>query len=88
MAHGEYLPWVEANMPVSASQCKRYVQLAKNRPDLLEANGARARHLSLESELKLLSLDDEVAEEVRDFAQENDLTRKEIGISKQRNSLL
>jgi len=49
---------------------------------------ARARHLSLESELKLLSLDDEVAEEVRDFAQENDLTRKEIGISKQRNSLL
>jgi len=77
MAHGEYLPWVEANMPISRQQCSKYVRLATEKPELL-ANGKHAYHLDVDSELKLLSLDDEVAEEVRDFAQENDLTRKEI----------
>ena len=77
LGHGDYVPWIEANMPVDQRQCQRYVRLAQQKPELI-SNTSREAYLDIDSELKLLSLDDEVAEEVRDFALENDLTRKEI----------
>lgn len=66
LSHGEYLPWVKANMPISRQQCSKYIRLATEKPELL-ANGAPGHHLDINSELKLLSLDDDKAEEVRDL---------------------
>lgn len=64
-------------MPVNAAQCSRYTKLAKGNPAIL-SNIAPGQYLDINSELKLLSLDDDTAEEVRDFASEHELTRKEI----------
>lgn len=79
MAHGEYLPWVKEFMPIKAYQCTKYVKLAKENPALLESNNSLASYLDIDSELKLLSLDDEVAESTRDTANELELSRKEVG---------
>ena len=62
-------------MPISRQQCSKYIRLATEKPDLL-SNGKHDYHLDINSELKLLSLDDDTAEEVRDFAEEHELTRQ------------
>lgn len=79
MAHGDYLPWVKEFMPVNRNQCAKYIKLATGNPQLLGANVSHDTHLDIDSELKLLSLDDEVAESTRDTANELELSRKEVG---------
>jgi len=78
LGHGEYLPWIEGNMPINRSQCSKYVKLAKGRPELL-SNGYSNNHLDIDSEFKLLALDDnEQSEEIRDTANELELTQRQI----------
>lgn len=78
LSHGEFTPWIAENMPVSYSQCSRYMKLAKARPELLRANVEPVQYLDLVSELKLLTLDEDAAGTVRDIAAEEELNRKEI----------
>jgi len=85
LPHGEYTPWVNENMPVNQRQCQKYTKLAQQRPELL-SNAHLNAHLDVDSELKLLSLDDETANTVRDIAEKEDLTQKQIAEKKQLKS--
>ena len=78
MPHGTFQSWVDANMPVKYNQCKRYMKLAKEKPELFESKRSPGTFLDINSELKLLSFDDEQQNEIRDVANELDLTRKQI----------
>jgi len=77
LPHGEYLPWVEQNMPINRIQCAKYIRLAKNRPELL-SNVHSNVHLDIDSELKLLSLEDDNQDEIRTTALDLELTQKQI----------
>jgi hypothetical protein len=67
-----------ANMPVNERQCQKFVRLAKDRPELLAANTLHATYLELDSELMLLAFSQDDQNKIRDFAKEEDLTRKQI----------
>lgn len=54
LPHGEYLPWVESNMPINMRQCQKYIKLFKENPKLL-SNAHSSAHLDINSELKLFS---------------------------------
>jgi chromosome segregation ATPase len=78
LPHGDYLPWIEANMPVNERQCQKFVRLAKERPELLEANTKLTSYLELDSELMLLAFSEYDQAKIRDFAKEEDLSQKQI----------
>jgi len=66
-AHGEWLPWLEANCRVKQSQAKNYIRVAKEYPQLLDSN----RQLTgvfpgIEQAISLLSAPDEVKEAVQE----------------------
>jgi hypothetical protein len=65
LPHGDYLPWIEANMPVTERQCQKLVKLAKYRPQLLAANTNSSSYLDINSELMLLafSIDDQTLDQ-------------------------
>ena len=53
--HGQYIPWLESNMPIARMQCSRYMLLAEN-IDIV--NGSRKSHLetlSIIQHVKLIS---------------------------------
>ena len=75
MPHGTFQAWVESNMPVKYGQCKKYMKLAKEKPELIESKGHSNALLDIDSELKLLTMDDEQQDEIRDVASELYLMR-------------
>jgi hypothetical protein len=74
LPHGEFIPWVEGNMPVKRKQCSKYMRLAKERPQLLESNGYPGTHLDINNEIRLLTVDEDVEGEVREAAEKEALT--------------
>ncbi len=53
-------------MPVSRRQCTKYMQLAEHKPEFLVSNGYSSSHLDINSEIRLLTVDDEVENQVRE----------------------
>ena len=43
-AHGEWLPWLEANCCVTRRQATKYMKLASEMPELVDSNGNRGSH--------------------------------------------
>ena len=78
MPHGTFQAWVEANMPVRYRQCSKFMNLAKEKPELLDSKVHLNALLDIDSELKLLTMDNEQQDEIRDVASELELTQKQI----------
>jgi len=55
-------------MPITYSQCTRYMKLYKARPDYV-SNVDSSQHLDINNELKMLTVSDEIEEEVRETAE-------------------
>lgn len=64
-AHGEWLPWLEANCKVTARQSQRYIRLASEMLQLLDSNTTRVSHFdSLRTAIAYLSASEEVKAQV------------------------
>jgi hypothetical protein len=54
VAHGGWLPWLQANVPFGERTAQNYMRLAREWPKLAEANPQRAAGLSYREAVKLL----------------------------------
>ena len=55
MAHGEWLPWLEANCMLRPCMAQAYMRLARELPKLPEANTQRVAHLTVRDALRAVS---------------------------------
>jgi len=81
--HGEFIPWLKENAGEKERQCRNYMNLAKARPDLLEADAKTALNavLDIQTEAKMLFLDEgnnEAKQIIRKTAKELDLKQAEL----------
>jgi phage N-6-adenine-methyltransferase len=53
VAHGEWLPWIEANLSFGARQAQKYIRIAKSAEELPNANSNS--HLTIDGALTALS---------------------------------
>jgi hypothetical protein len=64
-AHGEWLPWLEANCRVNQRQSQRYMRLAQEMPQLIDSNTSHGTHFdSIKTAIAYLSAPDDVKAEV------------------------
>lgn len=77
LTHGKFKPWVEQNMPVKIRQCQKFMKLYKGKPEYASNTHLNAL-LDIDSELKMLSVDDDIEQKIRKAAQEDDLSQVEI----------
>ena len=79
VAHGEWLPWLKDNCKVSQGYAYKYMQIANQYPELLNANFAPARSFNLKQAIELLSAPEELKTEVMARIENGeDITRQEI----------
>jgi Protein of unknown function (DUF3102) len=55
VAHGEWLPWIEANTTVHPRTAQVYMRLARELPKLSEANANRVAHLTIREAIVAVS---------------------------------
>lgn len=67
LKHGEWLPWVEANLPFSDRSTRRYLQLYENRGQVLQAGGI-VKALEMLSEPKSATVSDIQSAPVAEFS--------------------
>jgi len=70
VGHGNFIPWIEENMPISRMQCNNYIRLSENMP-LLNVNRAlHLQDLSIKAalaEIDRIKADEKLAKEKSDF---------------------
>ncbi|WP_262965147.1 hypothetical protein [Methylobacter psychrophilus] len=65
--HGQFIKWVEANIPMTVQQCRKYMSIAKS-------NGNLSFHLDINTEVLLLAFEPEVREVIRDELKDDNQT--------------
>lgn len=76
VGHGNFKKWIEDNMPISYSQCNRYLKLFQSKPELTDDSKVLStRLLTLDAEYLLLSTSNEIETEIREVVQEEIGTR-------------
>ncbi|MCU7835338.1 MAG: DUF3102 domain-containing protein [gamma proteobacterium symbiont of Taylorina sp.] len=75
--HGEFGNWIESNMPINQRQCNKYMQLFSSKPGLV-SNSHPGASLDINSELLMLTTDEDIEETVRKVAEEENLSRQKV----------
>jgi hypothetical protein len=77
---GEWKEWISNNMPVSLRQCRKWQQLAKQKPELGGSylEGVHCNHLDINSEILLLAFSDVEQVAIRNMAEEESMTQKQL----------
>ena len=87
--HGEFKEWIEKNCSVSYSYACSFMKLAKDMPELLNANVQTSVHLKLNQAISLLNAPEEVKTEVTARIEAGeDVSIKEIQRLKQEQALM
>ena len=74
LKHGEFEPWIKKRLPIGSRQCQKYMKLHEGNP-VIAGNTNSTSLLSIDVELALCDMDDEIESKVREEVQKSKLSQ-------------